>query len=292
MATIERFITEGLSSNLGGEKAASRLFLVDLPREQVDALLSGGSPVPGVPPKGENHPTIIGVYVQNHSTRDVGNGLQTEVIAQYASSNLSASQYSQPDLTGSGFVRGVNFTTEFVTIPYAVASTVTYSAGGTQETKGAWKAQSVQVPETRVIIEARWRINAPSANTIDLFDEQNNKIHEIGGRKYLFTMGAITPIDNTYSTVSAQWMSDKGTPSGPLSSDPLSYLTVDDLQLLPGQSRPDGLARPPFTVLSTVPAPDPTQDLDDVAAQPFLLITSPYAEDLTGWQSLPSVPNL
>lgn len=292
MATIERFITEGLSSNLGGEKAASRVFLVDLPREQVDALLSVGATIPGVPAKGENHPTIVGVYVQNHSTRDTGNGLQTEVIAQYASSNLSASQYSQPDLTGSGFVRGVNFTTEFVTIPYAVASTVTYSAGGTQETKAGWKVQTAQIPETRVIIEARWRINAPSAATIDAFDQQNNKIHEIGGRKYLFTMGGISPIDNTYSTVSAQWLSDKGTPSGPTTTDPTSYLTVDDLPLLPGQSLPSGLSRPPFAVLSTVPAPDPSQDLDDVAAQPFLLITYPYEEDLLGWHSLPSVPNL
>lgn len=292
MATTELFITEGLSSNLGGEKAASRVFLVDLPREQVDALLSVGATIPGIPAKGENHPTIVGIYVQNHSTRDAGNGLQTEVIAQYASSNLSASQYSQPDLTGSGFVRGTNFTTEFVDIPYAVASTVTYSAGGTQETKAGWVVKVTQVPETRVIHEARWRINAPSAAVIDIFDEQNNKIHLINGRKYLFTMGGISPIDNTYSIVSAQWLSDKGTPSGPTSSDPTSYLTVDDLPLLPGQTLPSGLSRPPFATLGTVPAPDPTQDLDDVAAQPFLLIKPQYTEDLTGWQSFPSVPNL
>lgn len=292
MPTIERQLNEGLSSAISGEKSTSRLFLVDLPKSQVDALIAGGTPVPGVPSKGENHPTTPGVYVQSHITTDVGNGLQTEVLAVYGSSNLRASQYSQPDLTGTGFVRGVSYTVEVVDIPYATATTVTYSAGGVQESKSAWKVEIARVAESRVIIEVRWQINSPSLATLNAFDQQNNKIHEINGNKYLFTVGSIVPIDNTYSEVSAQWLSDKGTPSGPTSTAPTNYLTVDDLPLLPGQTLPAGLSRPPFARLGTAPAADPTQDLDDVAAQPFLLITTPYEEDLLGWQSLPQVPNL
>lgn len=290
--TTERFITEGLASTLGGEKSTQRLFLVNLPREAVDALISTGSNIPGVPAKGENHPTTPGVYVQRHVTRDVGNGLKTEVLAEYGSSNNGVLQYAEQDITGSNFLRSVTFTTEPVAIPYAVVATATYSANGTQETLPAWKVETATVVESRVVFEARWRIPAPTLATISAFDAQNNRIHQIQGIKYLFTVGSITPLDNNFSEVSAQWVSDTGTPSGPTSSDPAYYLTVDDLPLLPGQLPFPGFARPPFSVLSTIPAPDPTQDISDVAAQPFLLVTLPYAEDLIGWQTLPSIPNL
>ena len=44
-----------------------------------------------------------------------------------------------------------------------------------------------------------------------IFGEESNRLHEIGGTKYLFRAGSVTPKDNITYEVNASWELDTPT---------------------------------------------------------------------------------
>jgi len=257
----------------------------------------GGNPPKDLPAFGDPHPEIPnqGLIVRSYSFAEADTGMVTDVSVVYATSNAGTEYlYSEPDLSGTQFVFSASFGVRETEIPMAVLDTYTITdLTGSQVDRPFWNVKTVKVPESYMVIQAQWQLAGQplDMDTLQAFQSQHNKIHQINGKRYLFSAGAITPRDNNTYEVTGSWTSDEGT-AEKRSKDITKYNFPLDMGYTdfsdPASIWPnDGtLTRSPFHTLSTVPSEDPSS----IILTPLVVQVPKYEEDLFGYLTLPGVP--
>lgn len=298
--TVRRQAGGGRSTFTQGlQRSDSIVYNVDgLDVRTLKTLIAGGVGVEGLPNYGQAHPELpveLGLVARAFNVSESETGLNADVEVVFATSNVSGSGllYAVPDLDGGQFVLSATFETAEVTIPYCVKDTYTVNANGQQVTKEFWRVTEKRINEPRVVLQARWQLQGSllTLPIIQAFEDQHGKIHQLGGKRYVFTAGSIMPRDNFTYEVTASWTGDNGTPTVD-TTEPNKYAMPWDMGFVTGTSPAEkwpntlDLMRSPFHVIDTVPSEDP----DDIFVTPLCLQVQKYAESLNGYQTLPGNP--
>lgn len=285
----------------GGQKETSVPYNVDgLDYRAVEAALSTGVGIPGIPKILDPHPYLPGLLVRGYRIRQEETGLNTDVEVVYQTSNMSGGGllYAVPDISGNQFVWEMTFEDVEVVVPVAFKTIHTVSTGAASKEVRYWEVTSQRVTESRSIIQARWQIGGGTFDTSMRlrFEAEHNKLHVINGVRYLFRVGGITPRDNLTYEVRASWTRDKGTPIPSKPSSDLSLMRMPHEMTYwnPSLNAPANiwpndasLMRSPYHHLETVPGLDPGSDDDDLSC-PFAVQFRDY--ELGDKTNLPNVP--
>jgi len=245
---------------------------------------------PSAPRFGDVHPDYPLLVVNNVSF--LPEGRHVVVRAQYVP--IEFQDPTPPENEDDLEFFKIDTTFEDVDIEIPVFELVTKEfpiQGGGTETKDVWQPvrQKATFRYSRTV--HRITLNATVAggagvitqlNISQAVNEQTNKIHQIGGVKYLFKSDSVrrTKIDNYQFTY--RWIYDPGVPNT------LEY----DLSYSPNMGGIGSYGFPyassefvvePYSRLDTAPnASDPTQ-------VPVVVSSPAYMEDLTGYTTLPGV---
>lgn len=231
---------------------------------------------------GAAHPDgIPGLTVQGHTVSErVGAGTDVGwfVDVTFARNRLSGGgvAVTPPDKT-SQFYRldGTSSRIDEITIPLLAKQAKTFWVpyGGTR-IGYTYKRFDIKraLPRTQYVLEVN---TATFGQTeVNALEAQTGKIHQFGGKKWLFQGGSMDEAEEGVYSITYTWMSDPGTPEVTITDVPGSdtvYLTTPE--------------RMPFQEYVVRPYTDGSG-----YTQFEIILVGTYEEDLLGWQSLPAIP--
>ncbi len=257
--------------------------------------VTGGGPDvvrnnPLAPHRGDTHPDDSNLIVNTVSYTPTGYG--TLVRAQYLPAEFIDSPPPE-DTTGIEWTK-IDSTFEDVDVNIPVFEIVTKShpgPGGTVIENDYWQPVERTTPFRYTRLVHRITVNAivPSAGDVSTqlslavpISNQHNKIHTIGGLKYLFMADGIRRIKADQYQFTYRWIFDPGVPNtidmqtgdhaniGIIGSYGFPY--ADDLYIVP-----------PYSRIDTAP------DGNDPTNSPVVKVSPAYLEDPNGWLTLPGM---
>jgi hypothetical protein len=274
-----------------------RRFIVttDLEPSQVisgpQLILGGSDGLTGLPPYGSPHPNFGGAVVQAYAA--VGNPPNIEVTAYYGYGDIdpvSPEFYSQ---SGDWFE-------ETDSLPIARHETSIVTSGGelpTQQQIRSWQFDSMDTLYTSRQHTISVNVGGMIGDAINAMDEQNNRIHKIGGRWYRFKAAGYNEVRLGVWVCNYQWFYDGGTLYDESLADfyqPSSDLAIPFFVIggaAPSPEHPGAVTmlgrsgvkylRLPYHKRLIVPNPDGNPD-----SYPKFPHFLPYVVDENGWQNL------
>jgi hypothetical protein len=254
---------------------------------QVDAIGPGAIDwgVDGLPAKGEAHPDGLPMIARDFNASEFGDYVGSLVEVEFANGQAAYRGSAPPIPTGSEHFFNVSATEVVWDVPYAVLEGVAVNNAGDVK-KEVWGARLDPLRESRAVLHARWEVQGAVVDTWPLFFRQHNRVHLIGGEKYLFTGINLIARGETSYTVDAMWLFDEGTRT--IASEPGVILYPrTGLNYTPGSKLPEpGLMRDPFYTLRGAPPPSQLPEFPIRVVHRRL-----FDEDLNGWAAFPNVPD-
>lgn len=280
---------EGLNTSQSGDRARTIATVADVPPNEMPPEGGvGGAPTIGV----DTHPDDAGLLCRALDVRPFGPN-KSRVTATYATQRFGggALARSTVDISGNKFTYSTNFELVTVKIPYAVLEPVEVNSGDTSSTIEVWRADTIQITESRLIVQVNWEIVGLSLATMRTFNAQNNKVHDFAGSSWLFTLSSIRPLDNTSNSsgifeVNASWTEDLGTrrPASMTSDDRIKFPGGAGGLPYRGDPPANGFLRSPYTALGIVSGPTPTAPAANGLPEVFQY--GEYSPDPDGYLSL------
>ena len=278
---------EAATSTQGNDRSRSISFIANV--QPKDIPPAGG--VDGLPTIGtDTHPDDSTLLARSLSVQSFGPS-QSRVTVTYATQRFGAGVLARStvDISGNKFTYSAGFELVTVKIPYAVLEPVEINSGDTSSTIEVWRADTIQITESRLVVQVNWEIVGLSLADMRTFNAQNNKVHEFAGSKWLFTLSSIRPLDNTSNPlglfeVNASWTEDLGTELELESEDRIKYPGVDGMAYRPGSEPPAGFLRLPYHALGVLSVAAPTAPASNGLPEVFQY--REFSEDLSGYLSL------
>ncbi|MCH7526801.1 MAG: hypothetical protein IID39_05135 [Planctomycetes bacterium] len=273
----------------------------------------------GMPDKGSAFPSALPSAVRfrarGFTAREAGDHRSSFVDVEYSTADIAHGAVTPPVPAGGTFLWSNTWSDDVVEIPYAFTRSIVTDVGdgaGIDPTViHVWDFKVGSVRETRYTITARWEVFNPGLGDWAAIGLQHNRIHELGGIKYLFRASSLEPKDELAYEFKGTWELDTGTPLAP-DPDPSTGLLYPNpnaaggvpgnrsgLEYLPAfvptfvnpRTNLIGM-RDPYHELVATPPPDPPPGALIEEVEPIQIYHRRlYDEDLDGWGTLPNVPN-
>lgn len=245
---------------------------------------------PDAPKFGDAHPDNAGLVVSSVSYEPVGYG--TKVRASYVPFEFIPGVPPENTTTEEWIAIDSTFETHDIEIPLfqLVSKSFPVASGGT-ETKLVYRpVQRVKSYQyTNVVHRVTLNATIMGGPTVDAqmliteqINQQNDKIHTIAGRDYLFNADGVRRIEADNYQFTYRWTTDRGVPNT-LVFDASATENIGFIGSIAFPYADEDYIVPPFKMLDTAPVDnDPTMP-------PKVTISDRYERDETGWQSLPGV---
>lgn len=232
------------------------------------------------------HPDGLPLTVQaKNPTERVGAGADVGwyVDVVFGKNRLSGSdvRITPPDTTNIDYVLdSASFRKDIITIPVVVETELVFPQPITGIPISTFLSRTIEVQRVlpRTVYNLRLNVNSFTQSDLYAIEDQTGKIHQFGGRKWLFEGGDSSESEQGVFTINYSWLGDPGTPE-------LEIPTGDGVnQAITTPERPpfhDYVIR--FYVLTTGPLSGQSRARVETVQT--------YEEDLTGYLSLPGGPH-
>lgn len=231
---------------------------------------------PIVPPLKSPHPVYSDAVVDSYSVQEFPDGRSSVVKVYYSTDGTfrATPRIDPGDETNKPF--SCAFSTTETSIPFAYERAINVPGNGS--TRYVWAIDSKTIQETRVFYSVSFPLDYFDGAVAAVLGRQHNKLHLIEGKRYLFTVGNVTPFAKNRWTYEYSWMSDSGT---------REITGAPGTVLMPPADKPwmgDNYVREPYHQIIAIP------NKESATNPPTFETFLSFEIDDTGFHSLPGYP--